>query len=185
MCASSIPATARPFIAPTSSPLTSSNTLGSLKWVAALTMARFSACSNLRRAESSRASDTFVVRDRRFRVAEVVSQPRICVFQSDEALVANQPPDSIYRNHCQTRVDSENLQQSQHKSSFAKENVEVSGHERDGRDPTYNHSPHRIFYRRTVCGVISPGCLSVLLFSPELKSPLREAGDDHEQDAQG
>jgi len=34
------PVTARPFIAPAKSSLTSSNTLGSLKWVAALTMAR-------------------------------------------------------------------------------------------------------------------------------------------------
>jgi hypothetical protein len=40
MFASSIAATARPFIAPVRSSLTSSNTLGSLKWVAAFTMAR-------------------------------------------------------------------------------------------------------------------------------------------------
>jgi hypothetical protein len=40
MLASSIAPTARPFIALCASSLTSSNTLGSLKWVAALTMAR-------------------------------------------------------------------------------------------------------------------------------------------------
>src|SRR5580693_3268441 len=40
MWASSSPEMARPFIAPVRSSLTSSNTLGSLKWVAALTMAR-------------------------------------------------------------------------------------------------------------------------------------------------
>ena len=34
------PATASPFMAPIKSSLTSSNTLGSLKWVAAFTMAR-------------------------------------------------------------------------------------------------------------------------------------------------
>src|ERR1035437_9623275 len=45
MCASSKPETARPFIAPVRSSLTSSNTLGSLKWVVAFTiaLARFSA----------------------------------------------------------------------------------------------------------------------------------------------